>query len=287
MSKNKIEPKLQSYQSDGKKRKLYRIIFQATTPAGKAFDLFLLLLIILSVCLVTLESVAGLNLVDENVINIAEWSITILFTIEYFLRIWCVRHKLKYVISFYGIIDLVSILPAYLGIWFSGTQSLIVIRAFRLLRVFRILKLSRFLGEAQVLRSAVKASFPKIIVFLGTIIIMVMIMGSVMYLIEGPENGFTSIPKGMYWAIVTMTTVGYGDISPQTPLGQVLASILMISGYGIIAVPTGVVTAELTTINQMSARKLQCDQCHSFYFGAESNFCSTCGAQLTQKLKKN
>jgi voltage-gated potassium channel len=279
----KIKPP-QTYSKEGLVKTVYEIIFEASTGPGKSFDLALLGLILTSVLLVSLESVSGFREAYVDQLVVLEWIITAFFTIEYLFRIWCVKYKLRYITSFFGIIDLISILPAFVGLWISGTHSLIVIRAFRLLRIFRILKLSQYLGEAQVLKNAMKASSPKIIVFLGTILIMVMIMGSVMHLVEGPENGFTSIPKGMYWAIVTMTTVGYGDISPQTPLGQALASMLMISGYGIIAVPTGVVTAEITAMTQQkpAVKVLQsCDHCNTSFVEEEDLFCRRCGKNIT------
>lgn len=271
----------QTYAKEGLTRKVYEVIFEASTPSGKGFDLALLGLIIASVLVVSLESISTVNSLYFEELFILEWILTVLFTAEYLLRIWCVRYRFKYMTSFYGMVDLISILPAYIALWLTGTHSLIVIRAFRLLRIFRIFKLSQFLGEAQVLKKALRTSIPKIVVFLGTIIIMVMIMGSVMHLVEGPENGFTSIPKSMYWAIVTMTTVGYGDISPKTPLGQALASILMIAGYGIIAVPTGVVTAELTATMRAAEGTLQCPKCSSPRSSSD-NFCRVCGYNFNE-----
>ena len=228
------------------KEKLYTIIFESDTPAGKAFDVALLIAILLSVLVVTLESVSWIRAGYSKWIKDAEWAFTVLFTIEYGLRIYCAPRRIHYVRSFYGIIDLISIIPTYLSLFIAGTQYALVIRSLRLLRVFRVLKLTHFLGEAEVLRKAMNQSAAKIIVFIGVVLTMVFIVGALMYLIEGPENGFTSIPTSVYWAVVTLTTVGYGDIAPQTVAGQTLATIVMIMGYGIIAVPTGIVSVEMS-----------------------------------------
>ncbi len=227
------------------KERLREIIFEADTAAGKAFDVGLLIAIVFSVVAVMLESVASFKAKYGDVLDGFEWIFTILFTAEYLLRIYLTGKPLKYIFSFFGIIDLLSLIPTYLGFFFVGSHSLLVIRSIRLLRVFRILKLARFLGEAESLVSALKASRSKITVFIFAVLCLTVVMGTVMYMIEGGENGFTSIPRSIYWAIVTLTTVGYGDIAPQTVLGQVLASIIMIFGYGIIAVPTGIVGAEI------------------------------------------
>ncbi|MGB3851444.1 MAG: ion transporter [Tunicatimonas sp.] len=229
--------------------KLYHIIFESDTPAGKAFDVALLVFIVLSVMVVTLESVAWIRADYSELIKTAEWVFTVLFTIEYGLRIYCAPRRIHYVRSFYGVIDLISIIPTYLSLVIAGTQYALVIRSLRLLRVFRVLKLTHFLGEAEVLRKAMNQSAAKIIVFIGVVVTMVFIVGALMYLIEGPENGFTSIPTSVYWAVVTLTTVGYGDIAPQTVVGQTLATIVMIMGYGIIAVPTGIVSVEMSRVD--------------------------------------
>lgn len=228
------------------RERLYQIIFESDTPAGKAFDVALLIAILLSILLVMLESVQQFSDQHGNAIKLGEYVFTALFTLEYVVRIYCAPRRWKYITSFYGIIDLVSILPTFLSILVEGSQYALVIRGLRLLRVFRVLKLTHFLGEAEVLRKALRQSFAKITVFIGAVIVLIFIVGSSMYLIEGPENGFTSIPVSVYWAIVTLTTVGYGDIAPQTIAGQTLASIVMILGYGIIAVPTGIVSVELS-----------------------------------------
>ncbi len=228
------------------KEKLYHIIFESDTPSGKAFDVALLIAIVLSILVVTLESVQWIMVEYNFAIKAAEWFFTIIFTVEYILRIYCAPRRRHYITSFYGLIDLVSILPTYLSLFVAGTQYAMVIRSLRLLRVFRVLKLTHFLGEAEVLRKAMRESAAKIIVFIGVVVTLVFIVGSLMYLIEGPEHGFTSIPTSVYWAVVTLTTVGYGDIAPQTVAGQTLATIVMIMGYGIIAVPTGIVSVEMS-----------------------------------------
>ncbi len=262
------------------RRRVYEIIFKANTPAGKAFDIALLWTILLSVLTVMLDSVAGISAEHGKPLRILEWGFTLLFTVEYCLRIYCASRPVRYIRSFFGLVDLVSILPTYLSFFIAGSQSLIVIRALRLLRVFRILKLAQYLGEASVLLNALKASRQKITVFLGAVLTVVLIMGTSMYLIEGKENGFDSIPASMYWAIVTMTTVGYGDIAPQTILGQVLASVLMILGYGIIAVPTGIVSAELVRSPTEGVRTQSCPACDTQGHDFDAAHCKYCGAKL-------
>ena len=226
------------------KHKLHEIIYEADTPAGKLFDVILLIAIIASVLLVMLESVKSIDSKYHDLLNISEWVITVLFSIEYIARVITVKKPSKYIFSFYGIIDLLSTIPKYISLVFGGIHALAALRALRLLRVFRILKLARYLGASNNLVNALKASRVKISVFLFAVIIVAVILGTVMYLIEGEENGFTNIPKSVYWCIVTLTTVGFGDIAPQTPLGQFIASLVMVLGYGIIAVPTGIVSAE-------------------------------------------
>lgn len=228
------------------KERLYHIIFESDTPPGKAFDVALLIAILLSVLTVMLESVSRFSSEYGQTIRTLEWVFTVMFTIEYVLRIYCARRRMGYILSFYGIVDLISIIPTYLSLIVVGTQYVLMIRILRLLRVFRVLKLYHFLGEAEVLGKALRQSAAKITVFIGTVVTLIFIVGSLMYLIEGPENGFTSIPVSIYWAIVTLTTVGYGDIAPQTIAGQTLASVVMILGYGIIAVPTGIVSVEIS-----------------------------------------
>lgn len=263
------------------RHRLHEIIFESDTYAGRLFDIVLLLAIVLSVIAVMLESVPIIEASYGTVLRVAEWVFTILFTIEYLVRIVTLKRPKYYIFSFYGLIDLLSVLPTYLSLLFSGTQALIVIRIFRLLRVFRILKLIRFLGEANILIRALKDSLPKIIVFLVAIVCIATIMGTTMYLVEGPEHGFKSIPMSVYWAVVTLTTVGYGDISPQTPLGQSIATILMVMGYGIIAVPTGIVTAHLTRRNLEAVDSPACPGCGNEHHDIDARFCKKCGASLS------
>ncbi|RYY15158.1 MAG: ion transporter [Chitinophagaceae bacterium] len=260
------------------KEQFHRIIFRSDTPGGKLFDLALLVVILLSILSVFLESVSSFRAKYGTIIITAEWFFTGLFTIEYLLRVYSSPKPWKYVFSFYGFIDLIAFLPTYLSIVFAGAQYLVVIRAFRLLRVFRILKLSRFTDEGNVLKSALKASSYKITVFLISVITLVTIIGTLMYMIEGHRHGFTSIPMAIYWAIVTVTTVGYGDMSPQSPVGQFIASILMIIGYGIIAVPTGIVSVEMARATEQAKHK--CPTCKLPIHTADDKFCAHCGKKL-------
>jgi voltage-gated potassium channel len=259
------------------RQNLQVIIFEADTPGGKAFDVALLVLIIVSIITVMLESVAGIRTTYGPLLRGVEWCITAMFTIEYVIRLATVTRPWKYAFSFFGIVDLLAIIPSYLSLLIAGTQSLIVIRALRLLRVFRVLKLAHFVGEATLLRTALLGSLKKIIVFLGTVLSVVLIVGAAMYLIEGEENGFSSIPQSIYWAIVTMTTVGYGDIAPHTVLGKMLASLLMITGYGIIAVPTGIVTVELAGAKQKMVTTQSCPACSAEGHDADARHCKYCG----------
>jgi voltage-gated potassium channel len=260
------------------KKAVYDIIFRADTPAAKAFDVILLVAIICSVLVVMLESVSGIGLRFHRILYILEWLFTILFTLEYILRLYSAPRPGRYARSFFGIIDLLAVIPTYLSVIFSGAQMFLVIRIFRLLRIFRIFKLTRYLGEAKALRTALAHSRYKISVFLVTILSTVVIVGALMHLIEGAAGGFTSIPRSIYWAIVTMTTVGYGDIAPQTILGQSLAALLMIMGYGVIAVPTGIVSAEMVLSKKMSART--CPSCNLTDHEPDAAFCRKCGARL-------
>lgn len=266
--------------SGGLRRRLYVVIFEAETPAGRGFDVALLVLILLSVFAVLLESVEGFRADYGRELRWLEWGITLLFTSEYLLRLWVVRRPLAYAGSFFGLVDLLAVLPTYLSVLVPGAQSLLVIRALRLLRVFRILKMVHFLGEARVLGRALRASGRKITIFLATVLTLVLVIGAAMYLIEGPENGFISIPESMYWAIVTMTTVGYGDIAPQTVPGKLLASLVMILGYGIIAVPTGIVTVEMAEATRRGRRPRACPACGAEGHDLDARFCKLCGAGL-------
>lgn len=259
---------------------LHEIIFEADTPAGKAFDVALLAAIILSVIAVILESVAEVRAEYGPLLRSIEWMFTILFTVEYGLRLVAVQRPMRYALSFFGLVDLLAIVPTYLSLIVAGSQSLLVIRALRLLRVFRVLKLAHFVGEATLLRVALHASVRKIIVFLGVVLTLVLIVGALMYLIEGEEHGYTNIPKSIYWAIVTMTTVGYGDITPVTVLGRFLASIVMLTGYAIIAVPTAIVTMELTGASRRSISTQACPSCSAEGHDVDARFCKYCGVQL-------
>lgn len=271
--------KERTHKLSARQRKLHEVIFEADTKTGKLFDIILLVSIVFSVLVVILDSVSSLNLKYGELFFYLEWFFTILFSIEYLLRLYCVGQPLMYARSFYGIVDLVSILPTYLSLILPGGQIFLTIRLLRMLRIFRILKIVQYIGAANHLTQALKASRKRIAVFVFTILIIVVIVGSLMYAIEGEENGFTSIPKSIYWAIVTLTTVGYGDISPQTPIGQFLASIIMILGYGIIAVPTGIVTSEMTrrikTTNTQS-----CPNCSVEGHDIDAKYCKNCGGLL-------
>jgi len=261
------------------RERLGHTIFEADTRAGKVFDVTLLVAIVASIALVMFESVASYREAYGALLRGLEWLFTVLFTVEYALRIYTAYDRPKYVKSFYGLVDLVAILPTYLSLFFVGAQYFLVVRALRLLRVFRVLKLVHFIGEATVLKRALVASRGKIIVFLVAVITLVTIIGSVMHLVEGPEHGFDNIPKSVYWAIVTLTTVGYGDIAPQTPLGQFLSAIVMILGYGIIAVPTGIVTSELARASHESEYR-RCQACARRGHDNDAKFCKWCGGKL-------
>ena len=259
---------------------LHEVIFEADTRAGKIFDILLIISIILSVVAVMLDSVHSIRSVYGSLLYLTEWFFTILFTIEYVLRIITVGRPLAYARSFYGIVDLLAIVPTYLSIFFPASRYLLVIRILRILRVFRVLKLVQYLGEAKMLMKALRNSRRKIAVFLFTVLTLVILFGSFMYMIEGQENGFTSIPRSIYWAIVTMTTVGYGDISPQTNFGQMIASIIMIIGYGIIAVPTGIVTVELGRTMQQEISTRACPECSAEGHDSDAVHCKYCGIKL-------
>ena len=265
------------------KHRLHEIIYEADTPAGKLFDIILLFLILFSVVLVMLESVAWIGEDYAQLLYQLEWGITALFSLEYIARLLVVKKPWRYVTSFFGIIDLLSLLPLYISFFFVGTSSLVALRALRLLRVFRILKLSRYIGESNFLMAALWASRAKIGVFLFAVIILCIIFGTIMYLVEGEVNGFTSIPRGIYWCIVTLTTVGYGDIAPMTPLGRFIASIIMIMGYGIIAVPTGIVTSEMTQQQQNPDTNTQaCPNCMNETHLDHAVYCHHCGQKLNE-----
>lgn len=261
-------------------KRLYEIIFESETPAGKLFDILLIIAIIVSVTVVMADSIRSIHQEWQFPLRMAEWLFTLLFTVEYALRIYCVDKPAKYLVSFFGIVDLLAVIPTYFSIFLPATAYLVVIRVLRILRVFRILKLGAYLGQADILLLSLRASRKKIEIFLFTVMMLVIIFGSLMYLVEGEENGFTSIPRSIYWAIVTLTTVGYGDIAPKTNIGQILASVIMICGYSIIAVPTGIVTTEMFyTSGKIRSTKV-CGQCGSRFHEEDSVYCRYCGHKL-------
>ncbi len=264
------------------RHRLHTIIFEADTRAGRAFDIALIIAIVISVILVIVESVVTEPGTLRDALFIAEWVLTALFTAEYIARLIAVRRPFAYATSFFGIVDLLAIVPAYASIFVAGGHYFLVVRVLRLLRIFRIFKLAHFLTQADVLRSALRASRVKITVFLFTVLTLVVIIGALMYVIEGAENGFTSIPLGMYWAVVTLTTVGYGDLAPATTLGRLVASLVMILGYGIIAVPTGIVTTELVNASRQPAdiSGQACPTCAAEGHRPGARFCHACGSAL-------
>ena len=261
--------------------RLHEIIYESNTVAGKAFDVSLLILIVASILVVMLDSVEKWHRLYGDLFQTLEWIFTFIFTIEYALRLISIKKPLTYVVSFLGIIDLLAIIPSYLSIFFIGAQSLLVFRALRLLRVFRIFKLTHFLSEMQFLGVAIKGSLRKISIFMLIVLMLVIILGSIMYLVENGQNGFTSIPDSIYWAIVTITTVGYGDISPVTSLGKFVASIIMLMGYGIIAVPTGIVTTEMALAVRKKEQKNEvCPKCGKEGHDRDAKYCKKCGELL-------
>jgi voltage-gated potassium channel len=268
-------------QQDGWRRWLFVVVFESDTRAGRLFDVVLLWTIVASVIVVMLDSVASLAARYGRIFDALEWFFTIVFTLEYAARLACAQRPLRYARSFFGVVDLLAVLPTYLALFFPGLHSLIDIRLLRLLRVFRILKLTEYIVEYRRLGSALHASRRKIAVFIGTVFMAVVLVGTLMYLIEGPEHGFTSIPISVYWAITTVTTVGFGDITPKTDLGRALASVTMLMGWGILAVPTGIVTAEMTTQRiRQGGLPRACTQCGSIDHSRNARFCQDCGVQL-------
>jgi voltage-gated potassium channel len=264
-----------------RRARLHEVIFESDTPAGRYFDHALTWLILLSVVTVILESVGNVREHYGKLLYGLEWAFTLLFTVEYFLRLLSVRRPLRYATSFFGVVDLLAIIPTYLSIFLPGSQYLLVIRILRLLRVFRLLKLSEYVTEADTLRTALRASRRKISVFTSAVMLLVVIIGTLMYVVEGEVHGFTSIPRSMYWAIVTLTTVGYGDLSPKTAIGQMLASVVMILGYGIIAVPTGIVSVELAqAARQKGVSGQSCPSCTRQGHDLDATCCKYCGGKL-------
>jgi len=264
----------------GWRKILFEIIFEADTPAGKWFDIVLIISILLSVMTVMLDSVSSIRMKYGGFLYAAEWFFTILFTVEYIFRLLCIGKPIRYALSFFGIVDLLAILPTYMSLLFFGSRYLLVVRVLRVLRIFRVLKLGHHIKEAAVLRKALYASHQKIIVFLFVVLTLVVIIGSLMYVIEEEENGFTSIPRSVYWAIVTLTTVGYGDISPKSGMGQFLAAMVMILGYSIIAVPTGIVTVELSRAQKAATSSQACPNCSAEGHDKDAQYCKLCGTKL-------
>ncbi|MGZ9898734.1 ion transporter [Shewanella gaetbuli] len=270
----------QSPQDSLLKQRLRTIIFGTDTPAGKAFDISLMVAIVASIVLISLDTIGSLSDAYGEYFIIGEWFFTILFTIEYLLRLYCSQNRLHYARSFFGVVDLLSILPSYLALIFPAANFALAIRVLRLFRVFRVLKLLRFLADGNLLLKAMMQSSRKVFVFFFSVTLIILVLSVVMYVIEGPQNGFSSIPKSMYWTIVTITTVGYGDITPQTPLGQIIASLTMLIGYSIIAIPTGILTAEISH-EMVKVRDLRkCSNCGKKGHDNDAQFCNHCGSEL-------
>jgi voltage-gated potassium channel len=265
------------------RERLYVVIFEADTPAGKLFDVLLFVAIMFSVGLTMLSSVSSVQYAHGTLLFSLNTFFTVLFTIEYILRIYCSRPRLRYVRSFFGLVDLLAVLPFYIGLFFLSARFLDVIKVLRMLRIFRVLKMAQYVGEADLLKNALLNSRRKIGIFIVVVLTIVVILGSLMYVIEGEENGFTSIPRSVYWAIVTLTTVGYGDISPQTNLGQALAAVIMIIGYSIIAVPTGIITAELGLSAAREQNARTCAHCGQGGHERDAAYCRSCGVALKDR----
>ena len=270
------------------KEKIRSIIFEASTPAGRAFDVFLIIVILLSVLVVLLDSVTSIHSEYGQVLLVIEWSFTLLFTVEYLLRLWTIQNTWLYARSFYGVVDLLGSLPTYLSIWFADAHYFLVVRILRVLRIFRVFRMVRYVGEAELIAQALTASRRKITVFVCSVLALVVVFGSLMYLVEGGTNAeFSSIPQSIYWAVTTMTTVGYGDVAPDTALGRGLAAVIMIMGYGIIAVPTGIVTLELNEAHRKRANTRTCPECSAEGHSYEASFCWRCGSALFRKNSGN
>jgi voltage-gated potassium channel len=276
-----MPPTFDQKPADGWRRRTYEVVFEADTRAGRGFDLLLIWVIVASVVVVVFESVATVRGRYGAELTAAEWGFTLVFTAEYLTRLWCVRRPGRYAASFLGVIDLLAIAPTYVSLLLPGAQALVVVRVLRVLRIFRVLKLTAYLQESRVLVDALWAGRRKIGVFLFAVLTLLVIIGSVMYLVEGEENGFVDIPTSVYWAVVTLTTVGYGDIAPRTTLGRTLAAAVMVLGYSIIAVPTGIVTAELTRAGRGPAGRQSCGGCGAGGHDADARYCKACGSSLT------
>ena len=270
---------------EGWRRNLYRVIWESDTPAGRLFDKVIIAAILISVAVVLIDSVQGWHARHKQLLAAAEWFFTALFTVEYLARLVSVQRQLRYARSFFGIVDLLSVLPTYLALFVPGLHALLDVRVLRLLRIFRIFRLTEYVAEYQVMGEALLASRRKILVFLSAVLMVVLILGTMLYVVEGPANGFTDIPTAVYWAITTVTTVGFGDITPKTDLGRLIASVMMLIGWGTLAVPTGIVTAEMTV--RRHARPVlvprACAKCGAEGYGPEANFCQQCGAQLPER----
>nr|WP_269783251.1 ion transporter [Marinibactrum halimedae] len=266
------------------RERLFTIIFGTDTSSGKRFDLVLIAVILASVCAVIMDSVEPFATDYKRYLLWAEWAFTIFFTLEYGLRVYCAPNRWRYVRSFYGVVDVLAILPTYLGLFLGNINYLLIIRLLRVLRIFRVLKLVQYLQEANTLIRAMVASRRKILVFFATVSVIATVFGSLMFVVEGPENGFTSIPKSIYWTIVTITTVGYGDITPQSPAGQVIAALAMLTGYSIIAVPTGILTAELSQEMQRERHSRSCPNCSRSDHDRDAIYCKHCGCDLDKKV---
>jgi len=262
------------------RQKLFRVIFRSDTPAGMAFDVLLIAAILVSVTVVVLTTVQQVNMRHGRLLYFIEWAFTIAFTVEYAMRLYCVRRPLRYATSFYGIVDLLSILPTYLGLLFTGAGPMLVIRILRILRLFRVMHMADYVTDANILLEVLRTSWRKTLIFVYTVITLVVIFATLMHFIEGPEAGFTSIPMSMYWGIVTLTTVGYGDITPLTAPGKFIASIIMILGYGIIAVPMGIYFSEYTEASRRRKKKVECKSCGQKGHEPDARFCRTCGEEL-------
>jgi len=270
--------KVESVSQASRKERIHQVIFEADTPSGKFFDIALLLAILASILTVSLESVDSIDQAYHSELRLFEWAITILFTLEYLLRLYSTKKSQKYATSFFGIIDLIAIIPTYLSLIIPGAQSLLIVRALRLLRMFRVLKLSRYIGEGEVLFEALLQSRTRIIIFLFTVTILGFISGAMMYLLEGPTNGFTSIPQSVYWSLTTITGTGYGDTVPSTPVGKLLAVVIMVLGYSLIIVPTGIVSSELMKLGEVDTRA--CSSCSRDGHDRNAKHCKFCGAVL-------
>lgn len=262
------------------KQQLRSVIFGTETPAGKRFDITLMVCIVLSVILIFIDTIEHINSRYGDYISIAEWTFTVFFTVEYILRLYCSLNRLHYARSFFGVVDLVSILPSYLGLIFPGANVALALRVLRLFRVFRVLKLLRYLSDGNLLIKAMMQSSRKVFIFFFSVSLIIMVLSVVMYVVEGPNNGFTSIPKSMYWTVVTITTVGYGDITPQTPLGQGIAALTMLVGYSIIAIPTGILTAEISHEMVRTRDLRKCSNCGKKGHDNDAEYCNHCGSEL-------